>query len=1455
MDNEVPTLEVGFAINLHDSFGQLRSLDDLLGETAAKAVRDFAKVEAASRGAVDMKNAAAQMTTFGNAATREMQSVARETNRAEKAAEGMIRQIERQVEVFGKSSSEIRRMRAEMRALEAEQRGLTDVATRLRAASAEIDRLESGVGRVGKTAGRNGYALTQFGMQLNDIGTMAALGAPPMQIFASQAGQIVQIVQGAEGGLGGFARALGAAAVAAWPLVLAVTAVVGGFALFSRSVSKGIDTQKMIDGLGLTREEMKKLKNTSVTTGDVIKATFQELAVSVGLDLSNMSKWFGEAMDWMTTIGRKYLAALYSSFVGTFTAISTIVKGVFAGKGIAEIMKDIADNYKGAFKEADAWMVKFGGRVNKRIAANKLADLTEQAEAIKKERDAKSNTQADSLMREAQAIEAQIRNLYNLADAYATSGAAALVAEARVKAETAAIKKRADIEEAVSRQVRLAIAQRVADAAKTSASAREQVAALRDVNAMVAAGLVPAQRANELVQERIADLPLLAAIEVAQQRGLKVEAEKATRALEGQRKVREQMRAETVAAQFNTDMAGGSNRIAMLQTELDLVGATDDARIRALTTLQAEQEAKAKQYDPAQAQAYIAQQVEIALAQKALADAQRNYNEALSFTADKWDLIARNIDNAARGMADAFGRVGAAIGDMATIYASFQADRARLDAAHIEAIRLAGKDEAALGRANAKYALATATRQVGLYGDMAAAAKGFFKEGSDGYKALETAEKAFRAVEFALSVRAMIQDVRETAAAIINSGARTAAKAVEAVVSAISSLPFPLNLAAGAATIAALASIGVAVAGSFGGGGNSRPKSNTGTGTVLGDSSAKSESIKRSIDALKEVDVLMLGYSREMAASLRSIESQIGGFAGLLVREGNINASEGLKLGFDRNFTGDVLKNIITGGGLLSKIPIVGDILGAVGNFIGSLFGTKKKIVGTGIFGDDQSLQDIMSGGFDADYFTDIKKKKKFFGVTTSTSYSTKYADASPELEQQFTLILSQFNNAIKAAAGPLGVSTDEIQNKLNNFVVKIGKINLKGLTGEEIEEKLTAVFGAVADDMARAAFPGFERFQQVGEGLFETLVRVASTVETVTSSLQLLGKATTGLSIDAQVSLAEQFDSIGAMTSAVQGYFEAYYTKSEQASARTAQFAKVFDSLDLAMPSTLASFRALVEAQDLTTEAGRATYATLLQLAPAFADLQQSLNGAKSAADILSERQDLQRRMLELQGNTAALRAMDLANIDASNRLLQEQIWALEDAQAAAAAAKELRDAWISVGDTIMDEVKRIRGLSDNGSSGGFASLLSQFNAATIAARGGDQEVAKTLPGLSQALLQAASLAATSKQELDRIRAQTAASLESTYDAIRNIADGGINQVSVAQVAAAGQATSSDATASNDNLMLEIKSLREEVTRLREDNNSGHAATAGNTAAVKRHLDNVTQASGGDAISTVQAA
>jgi len=1411
--------------------------------------------------------------------------------------------------------------------------------------------------------------LTQLSFQLNDVATMAAMGAAPFQIFASQAGQIFQVAQMAEGGVKGFAAEMGGLAVAFLPAI--AVASVAGVALYrwKEQINEDAGMKKFAEGLGLTSKEMKKLGDQSITTGDMVAGVWK--TITDGLELGGSGK---SLMDYLFSPNdaqqvQGFLASIYGTFTGTYAAIvelwssistsvsayvsaaATAVAQFFApvvaaaqwaGNGIAQIFNAIYNRVAGWLKSIGSAISDFAGPILKAMGQSDAATavtsagsslgkafgkgyaqgagqvvngtnrffataaeniisksqerLLKKANEIKADRTPKKtpvDSHAASLVRDSEAIEAQIRNLYKLADAYGVSGAAALIAEARVKAESKAIKQRADIEASVDRQVRLAIAQRVSDVAKSTATARDQAAAQMLVNAQVAAGLVPAARAAELVKDQIADLPLLAAIEAARTRGLTTEAERATKALADQRAARADLTTAERSAQFNTDMASGNDRLAQMLEELRLVGATDMERVRALATLKATQEAQ--KYNPGDRAAYVEQQVEIAVGAQQVVEKQAALNAELRATADLFDTIDQTAQRAAQGMADAFGNVGSAIGDALTVMTGYYADQAKLQEAHKAAIDAAGDDQKEIDRENRLFSLRSSSQQISAFGDMTAAAKGFFKEGSTGYQTLATAEKAFRLVQFAMSVRAIAQDAIETGSKIANSVARIAVGATEAVVNAIKSLPFPLNIAAGAATVAALAGIGVSVAGSFGSSKSDLAPTNTGTGTVLGDSSAKSESIRNAIDALKDVDTVMLSYSRDMAASLKSIDSQIGGVATLVVRAGNIDANAGVNTGFKSNATATMagIGMAIGGpigagiGAVLTKIPVIGSILSG-------LFGTKTSVIGNGLSGGPQSVGSILNSGFDASYYSDVKKKSSFLGISTGTKYSTQYGAADAGLENQFTLILRQFNDAIVASAGPLGAATGDIQNRLNSFVVNIGKIDLKDLTGEQIQEKLTAIFGAAADGMAAAAFPAVAQFQKVGEGTFETLVRVASTVEAVGASLDLLGTSAQTMGIAAKLGLADQFDSVSALTSAADAYFESFYTKEEQTAAKTAQFAGVFSSLGMAMPETLAGFRQLVEAQDLTSAAGQATYATLLQLAPAFADLQASMEGAKSAADLASERQDLQRQLLELRGDTAALRALDLAKLDASNRDLQQEIYAVQDAQAAASAAKTLADAWTSVGDSIMDEVNRIRGVTDAAGGNGFAALQGQFNTANTAARGGDQDAAKTLPALSQALLTAAAEQATSRQELERVRAMTAASLEATYGVISALGNGtttptteqmtsrqeldrmqamndasrqaayGVVSALAGGTAASGRAatpidtmiTAADAATgkapapANDDFAGEIAALREELAGLRRDSNSAQAEIARNTRGTNQRLDEITADHAGQAIS-----
>lgn len=248
------------------------------------------------------------------------------------------------------------------------------------------------------------------------------------------------------------------------------------------------------------------------------------------------------------------------------------------------------------------------------------------------------------------------------------------------------------------------------------------------------------------------------------------------------------------------------------------------------------------------------------------------------------------------------------------------------------------------------------------------------------------------------------------------------------------------------------------------------------------------------------------------------------------------------------------------------------------------------------------------------------------------------------------------------------------------------------------------------------------------------------------------------------------------------------------------------------------------------------------------------------------AERLSLERQLLEVQGNTAALRALDLAQLDESNRALQQQIWALQDQQKAAdeaaAAAEKLRSAWQTITDSLLSEVARIRGSMGSGTKT-YAQVLSDFNATTLSARAGDQEAAKSLPGLSQSLLTVAADAATSAQELARIQGQTAASLEQTVAIINGVAGlptdtamaGASSTPTWWEQFASNQSASMSLPANDSATVLVdgLAALRQELADLRDEQRIASATIASGTSKTARILERV--APDGDALAVRTAA
>ena len=211
----------------------------------------------------------------------------------------------------------------------------------------------------------------------------------------------------------------------------------------------------------------------------------------------------------------------------------------------------------------------------------------------------------------------------------------------------------------------------------------------------------------------------------------------------------------------------------------------------------------------------------------------------------------------------------------------------------------------------------------------------------------------------------------------------------------------------------------------------------------------------------------------------------------------------------------------------------------------------------------------------------------------------------------------------------------------------------------------------------------------------------------------------------------------------------------------------------------------------------------------------------------------------------------------------------AQQAADNAAQAASQIKQAWQSITDSLFNEIARIKGLLVGDGSVGFANAQQQFSSASLLARAGDQNAAKSLPELSQLVLSLAEGQATTLTELRRIQGRTAASLTQTATGLSGqyglqvpaYASGGsyngglalvgeqgpeiINFRQAGQVYNAGQ-TAEMLTNSNSTLAAKLDTLNNEVAMLRFETR----ATASNTSKLNANFErSIVPTSSGDAL------
>ncbi len=798
--------------------------------------------------------------------------------------------------------------------------------------------------------------------------------------------------------------------------------------------------------------------------------------------------------------------------------------------------------------------------------------------------------------------------------------------------------------------------------------------------------------------------------------------------------------------------------------------------------------------------------------------------------------------SAAQGMAASFGAVGTAIGGLTTALSGYAMQQQAIAAQLAAATKDAYGEPTKVAKAQAAAAQQGAQAQVKSYGDMASAAKGFFKENSAGYKAMEGVEKAYRAYEMAMAVQSMFTKsglltaftglfvtakaaemtatVATVPVTVAAEGVKQGALATTAMAGAIA-VPFPGNLVAVGIVAAMLAAIGLA---SGGGGGSSisltqQRQTATGTGSVLGDSSAKSESIAHSLAIMEKNSGLGLAHTISMDSSLRKMVSGIGNLSSLLARSGVVAEGGGAAAGVQTGtkvlggtlgtVTGAVAGGV--GGAALGTYlgmgmaaiggPLglaIGAVLGSVlGGVVSKLFGTSTSIKDQGITGKAMSLGNVDALGFTAQAYADVNTKKKAFGITYKDKDSTRTAALSGEMNNQFTMIISSMGQTIRNAADALGMGGAAFNARLNSFVIDLGRISLKGLSGEEQQKALETAFSKLGDDMAKFGVAGLQEYQAVGEGYLETLVRVTNDYMQVSDVLAVLGKSfnTTGLgAVALSESLIAAAGGLDKLTSGTGFFVENFLSEAERMAPITKSVNDAMGKLGASGVTTVDQFKALVLAQDLNTAAGQAMYSQLIAIAEPFkkaADYAAELAAAtgdfaavaKTASEIASEHRDLQQQLNELTKSESELLAIQRSSIAAVNRALFDQVQAEKAAAAARdAAAKSLvtaKDALTSAyqaessaAQSALDKVKNWVSSLNSMSAGlalgnlstltpeqKYAEARAQFEKTLAAARGGDAEAQSGLSAAEQAFLAASQLvnASSTKYAADYALVQAA--------------------------------------------------------------------------------------------------
>ncbi|NKX40357.1 phage tail tape measure protein [Rhodobacteraceae bacterium R_SAG2] len=369
-------------------------------------------------------------------------------------------------------------------------------------------------------------------------------------------------------------------------------------------------------------------------------------------------------------------------------------------------------------------------------------------------------------------------------------------------------------------------------------------------------------------------------------------------------------------------------------------------------------------------------------------------------------------------------------------------------------------------------------------------------------------------------------------------------------------------------------------------------------------------------------------------ASSGGILGAVGGFAsgiGGILSGGGLGASAATLGGLVTGSVG------VTAGALGAAIPVLGAVAAAV-----SFFSSKTKHLDNGLRVTANNVDTLV------EEFDKIQKSR-FWGLSKKVRLTFREADEATAAPIRKSI--ADITGAIGLAGEQLGLTADNFDSWSTQI-----QVSLKGLDEAAKNAEIQRIFDTVAEQFSYAALGHFNEVLggtliREGETAADTLDALVVSLSTANNALDLLNGTLFDASVYGANMARHLTDALGGVenfNTAVNTYFTNFYSQEEQLASRTGLLADQFDALNVTMPKTREEFRALVEAQDLSTAGGRELYAGLLSVSGEFANLTRLSEDLYGSATLAAS------------GISALVRSFSTDALAAEDELAQAQATAL---------------------------------------------------------------------------------------------------------------------------------------------------------------------------------------------------